>query len=334
MITQQQLDKAAQCARGYVTSGNLAMVAVAISDDEGLRSRVAFGATGDEQPDLCDRQFALASISKAITGVLTAVLYEQGVLDYDALITEYVPEFGTSDARRSIKLGQIFNHSTGMPSRFVDGCAQVDYDPARLLELLCTEQLVDMPGTASRYSTHTFQLINEAIKRRLGLSMEQALQQYVCGPCRMTATSFYPRADLAMEVIDHPVPEGAAYEAIQRMEMSGGGLWSTLDDLTKLGRAWLTPGKLVSAATFAKVTALWNPLPIVDGGGVLCRRTLGFDRALGCFPNQPESGFFHGGATGTLWYMDPERDLVYVFLTNRWGASNEQAFDVLGCLYA
>ena len=333
MITQPQLDNAAQCARGYVTSGNLALVAIAASDAEGLRSRVAFGADGDEQPDLCGRQYALASISKAITGILTAILYEQGVLDYETPIAQYVPEFGSSAARCSIKLGQIFNHSTGLPSRFVDGCAQVDYDPAKLLQLLCTEELVDAPGTASRYSTHTFQLLNEAIKRRLRLSMEQALQQYVCGPCGMTATSFYPSPALALDVIDHPVPEGAAYEAIQRMEMSGGGLWSTLDDLTKLGRGWLA-GELVSPETFAKVTAVWNPLPIADGGGVLCRRTLGWDKSLGCFPNQPESGFFHGGATGTLFYLDPERKLVYVFLTNRWGAGNEQAFDVLGCLYA
>lgn len=332
MTTQQQLDNAAQCARGYVTSGNLAVVAIAVSDGEGLRSRVAFGPGGEEQPDLCDHQFALASISKAITGILTAVLYEQGVLDYEAPIAEYVPEFGTSEARRSIKLGQIFNHSTGLPSRYVDGCAQVGYESARLLELLCTEELVDVPGTVSRYSTHPFQLINEAIKRRLGLSMEQALQHCVCGPCGMTATSFYPRADLALEVIDHPVPEGAAYEAIQRMEMSGGGLWSTLDDLTKLGRAWLS-GTPVSPETFAKATTIWNPLPVADGGGLLCRRTLGWDKSLGHFPAQPESGFFHGGATGTLLYMDPERELVYVFLTNRWGAGNEQASAVLGCLY-
>lgn len=332
MITQQQLDNAFACAKSYVDSGNLAMVAVAVSDADGA-ARVAYDADG-EQPSLCEGQFALASISKAITGVVTAVLYEQGVLDYEAFITEYIPEFGTSAARRSIKLGQIFNHSTGMPSRYVDGCLAANHGPGGMLELLCNEPLVDEPGTKSRYSTHTFQLIGEAIYRRTGLSLEQALQQYVCGPCGMTATSFYPSLELAMPVIDHPVPEGPTYEAVQRMELAGGGLWSTLDDLTKLGRGWLTPGKLVSAETFAKATTIWNPVPVVDNESVLCRRTPGWDRSLGCFANQPESGFYHGGATGTLLYLDPARELVYVFLTNRWGAGNEQAFATLGCLYA
>lgn len=332
MIAQQQLDSAFRCARSYVDSGNLAVVAVAVSDGTGPASRFAYDPSG-EQPSLCDRQFALASISKAITGVVTAILYEQGVLDYEAPITEYIPEFGTSDARRSIRLGQVFNHSTGMPSRYVDGCLAANHGPGGMLELLCNEPLVDEPGMKSRYSTHTFQLISEAILRRTALSMEQALQQYVCGPCGMTLTSFYPSPEFAMPVIDHPVPEGPTYEAVLRMELAGGGLWSTLDDLTKLGRAWLTPGKLVSAEIFAKATAIWNPLPLVDNESVLCRRALGWDRALGCFANQPESGFFHGGATGTLLYVDPARDLVFVFLTNRWGAGNEQAFATLDHLY-
>jgi serine-type D-Ala-D-Ala carboxypeptidase len=334
MITKQQFDTAADCARGYVTSGNLAMVAIAISEAGGAEKCVAFGAEGREEPGLCDRQFALASISKAITGVLTAILYEQGVLDYEAPVMEYIPEFGTSEARRSIKLGQIFNHSTGLPSRFVDSCVEVDYDPVRMVDLLCTQELSDAPATVSRYSTHTFQIINEAIRRRLGLSMEAALAKYVCGPCGMTATSFYPDAALAMDTIDHPVPQGNAFEALARMEMSGGGLWSTLADLTKLGRAWLTPGKLVSAETLAKTTAIWNPLPVAGDEQTLCRRTLGFNKELrAAFCSQPESGFFHGGATGTLWYMDPERNLVFGFMTNKWNAGNDQAFDVLGCLY-
>jgi CubicO group peptidase (beta-lactamase class C family) len=31
-----------------------------------------------------------------------------------------------------------------------------------------------------------------------------------------------------------------------------------------------------------------------------------------------ERAYGHGGATGTLLWIDPEWDLVYVFLTNKW----------------
>ncbi len=330
-----QIQAALQHARSFVLSGDLPCAAIAVSDGDGLHARVAYRADGEEDPTLCNGQFALASISKAITGVLVARLCELGVLDYETPIVDYVPAFGTSAARRSIRLGQIFNHSTGMQSRFVDSCAQVDYDTARLLEVLCTEELVDEPGTRSRYSTHTYQLINAAIQARLGLTMQQALTRYLTMPCGMTATSYYPDAELAVPVVDHPVSANAAFEAVQRMEMSGGGLWSTLDDLQALGRAWLTPGELVSAETLAKATAVLPGLPMAGNESVLSRRTLGWNRErIAAFPGQPESGFFHGGATGTLLYMDPARSLVFVFLTSRWGAGNDQAFGVLNHLYS
>src|SRR4030095_14363539 len=31
------------------------------------------------------------------------------------------------------------------------------------------------------------------------------------------------------------------------------------------------------------------------------------------------AGFGHGGATGTELWIEPELDLIFVFLTNRWG---------------
>lgn len=318
-------------AREYVVSGNLPMVALSVSDGDGLLCRTAYDGDGNEDASLCDRQFALASISKAITGVLTAVLVEQGVLDYEQPIVDVIPEFGTNEARQTIRFSQIFAHSTGLPSRFVDGAAQDGYDPRKLLERMHGEELLDEPGTRCRYSTHTYQLLNEAILRRTGLTMEQALQQYVCGPCGMTLTSFYPDPNAAMDVVDHPVPDGPQYELVQRLEMSGGGLWSSLDDLQALGRAWLAD-QLVSAQARERATAVLPGLPYVDNETVLSQRTLGFcrDRA---FPRQPEGAFYHGGATGTLWYMDPARDLVFVWLTNRWGASNEQAFATLDTLY-
>ncbi|MCE5236919.1 beta-lactamase family protein [bacterium] len=332
---RQNVDTMLAQTREYVQSGHLPMVAVAAAAGSGLLCRTAYDGDGSEDAALCDRQYALASISKAITGVLTAVLVEQGVLDYEQPIAEVIPEFGADETRRAIRLSQIFNHSTGLPSRFVDACHEVNFDSQALLERLCTEPLVDAPGTCSRYTTHSFQLINEMIRRRLGLEMEQALQQYVCGPAGLRRTTYSPDPALAMPTVDHPVPDGPEREALARLAMSGGGLWSTLDDLLTLGRAWLTPGKLVSAATNARATALQPALPLAGDAAAMSRRTLGFNREQRPeFPRQPESGYFHGGATGTLWYLDPACDLVFVLLTNRWGSGNDHCFAVLNTLYA
>lgn len=49
-------------------------------------------------------------------------------------------------------------------------------------------------------------------------------------------------------------------------------------------------------------------------------------------PASPRS-FTHGGATGTRLWVDPDRDLVFVFLTNLWGASDAAMFASLAGVY-
>ena len=53
-------------------------------------------------------------------------------------------------------------------------------------------------------------------------------------------------------------------------------------------------------------------------------------------PKVPASAraFTHGGATGTRLWVDPDRDLVFVFLTNLWGASDAAMFETLAGVYA
>ena len=43
--------------------------------------------------------------------------------------------------------------------------------------------------------------------------------------------------------------------------------------------------------------------------------------------------FRHGGATGTLLLVDPEWDLVFVFLTNQWGIQGNAADLALHAVY-
>ena len=99
------------------------------------------------------------------------------------------------------------------------------------------------------------------------------------------------------------------------------GLFSNAYDLAELGEAWLRGGKLrgVEVAP-ADVLAKWTQRGFPEGDN---RRGIVFDKpAL-----DPDSGptcnlaswesFGHTGFTGTLLWVDPAYDLVYVFLSNR-----------------
>jgi CubicO group peptidase (beta-lactamase class C family) len=45
------------------------------------------------------------------------------------------------------------------------------------------------------------------------------------------------------------------------------------------------------------------------------------------------STFTHGGASGTRLWIDPDRELVFVFLTNQWKVSDQAMFSVLREVY-
>jgi CubicO group peptidase (beta-lactamase class C family) len=109
--------------------------------------------------------------------------------------------------------------------------------------------------------------------------------------------------------------------------LSGGvsghaGLFSNANDLAKLYQMYLNGGvyggiRYLSAETIAEFTACAN----CEHGN---RRGLGFDK------KDPDSrkkssicdeaslqSYGHTGFTGTMVWIDPERDLIFVFLSNR-----------------
>jgi len=100
------------------------------------------------------------------------------------------------------------------------------------------------------------------------------------------------------------------------------GLFGNANDLAKLFQMYLNDGsygsdRFIDSTTLARFTSCFN----VDTDN---RRGLGFDRPV---TDEPEEGpacddasalsFGHSGFTGTLAWVDPDYDLVYIFLSNR-----------------
>jgi len=329
-----RFELAAEHARGYVTSGHISCAVIAVAGRQGRAQLQCFGENGTAAPELADDIYALASISKAITGVGIARLVDQGTLSYNDLLAKHLPDFGIDKHRRSMTIGQIFTHSTGLPARFAPDFLKHGLTPNTSYKLLCEDELLYPPGTNMQYSSYTYQLLNEIVARLLGQSMSEFLEETVFGPCGMADTGFAPSPwNRAKLTVDHPVPMGAKMDAYVTMEMAGSGLWSTVHDLVAMAQAFIEPGRLVSRETFELVTAPQPSLPRWKTNE-FSKRTWGWvkeDRPE--FTQQPETGFYHGGATGTLLWIDPAADLIFVFLTDRWGSGNEHAFETLDRLY-
>ncbi len=106
------------------------------------------------------------------------------------------------------------------------------------------------------------------------------------------------------------------------------GVFACADDLAKVCQMWLNGGtygdkRILSEATVDLFTKSKSPT---------CRRGLGFDKPDVENPeNSPtcdEAGaavYGHLGFTGTVFWVDPEQDLIFIFLTNRVNPTRDNA---------
>ena len=331
-FTADQFDRAAAIARSYAQNGHLPCALVAIADRDRVLDIRAFNEAAEVAPEIRSRIFALASITKPIVAVGVARLVDQAVLDYSDPIVKHLPELGVADWRKRITLGDIFTHTTGLRAKGIHDL--VDLPAGSGVNVLFDAEPAYEPRTKMQYSTLTYQLINAIVRKRLGLSMSGFLQQYVYKPCGMEDTAYVPITPArTMPTVAHPMDTPEKLQRFGECEVSGAGLWSSAADLIKLAQAVLEPDKLMSAETYRRHTESQPRLPRV-GEDTLSWRTFGWCREeQACFPDKPESGFYHGGATGTLLWVDPERSLIFVFLTSRWGSGNDHAFEALSLLY-
>ena len=281
-----------------------------------------------------DSIFDLASITKVIaTTSMAMMLYQRGLLDLEAPITDVLPEFAGGDARRAqVTFRMLLAHSSGLPA--YEKLFLRAFTRETLLREAFAVSLKYDPGTHAEYSDIGFILLGVALQRIAGEPLDRFCQREVFGPLGMADTAFNPPVARRDRTVPTAEDQTFRKRTIQgevqdeNASVMGGvaghaGVFSTATDL----------------ATFANV--------MLGGGGPIVRRTTidlftrrepspaGTSRALGWdTPSTPsQSGkyfsaasFGHLGYTGTSLWIDPERQLSVTFLTNRtWPDCSNQA---------
>jgi beta-N-acetylhexosaminidase len=278
--------------------------------------------------------YDVASLTKPIVSTTAAMmLFEQERLDLDAPVARYLPEFAAaanadSNAawRTGVTVGMLLLHDSGLPAHreFFKGAKGKEAVLARVLR----EPLVREPGTQIEYSDVGFILLGEIIERLTGQSLDKFARQNIFAPLGMNDSTFNPPRSLRARIA--PTQNDTVYrKRLLRGEVDdenawamGGvaghaGLFSTAGDIAIFAQMLLNGGiyahrRLLARATIGRFT---ERKAIGDSA-----RTLGWD-----VPTQPSSSgayfshksFGHTGFTGTSLWIDPERKLFAVLLTNR-----------------
>ncbi len=122
------------------------------------------------------------SIGKGVLSILLLTLAERGRLDFDQCVAELWPEFAQAD-KGDIRLPTLLSHAAGLPAvrrRLPEGAM---FDWNGMCAALAEQAPWWAPGTAHGYHTASFgYLAGEIVQRAAGLSLGDALREYLTGP--------------------------------------------------------------------------------------------------------------------------------------------------------
>ncbi len=285
-----------------------------------------------------DSIFQIASITKPIVATAVMQLVEQGKLLLHVPVVNYLPEF-TGGGRERITPFHLLTHCSGLDEQtFWEEMRALQTPPPAgyLFEACCRVGLLFEPGSAYQYNSLSFSVLAELVSRLSGLPYPEYLRRYIFEPLGMVDTAFSP-VDRQRAAPLHDFGSDWQLEAFNSLAVAGGGLWSTAADLIAFGQAFLRalygqgafphgdPGyRVLAPRTIEVMTTHYTKGKMSLQGGL---PAVPFNYALGWGkPSWPpvadtlasERAFGHSGASSTLLWIDPEWDLVFVFLSNHW----------------
>jgi len=286
-----------------------------------------------------DTMYDVASLTKPIvTTTIIMRLIELGDLELSAPVVRFLPEWAAaakSDPnpswRARVTVKMLLLHDAGLPAHrdFYKESKGRDAVLARAM----AEPLVREPGKQIEYSDLGFILLGEIAERLTGESLGETARD-VFVPLQMNRSLFNPPKSLRPRIA--PTEDDTVYrKRLLQGEVHdenawalGGvaghaGLFSTAGDIAEFAQMLLNGGvyahhRILRRSTIQQFTA---------------RQTIGDStRATGWdVPVQPSSSgqyfsvksFGHTGFTGTSLWIDPERDLFIILLTNRVNPTRE-----------
>ena len=313
---EDSVEKGREKVRAYVAGQHVPGLSVAVSRKGRILWSEGFGlADLEHRVAVWPRtKFRVGSISKALTSVAVARLWQEGKLDLDAPVQKYAPSF--PQKKYPITTRHLAGHLSGLPHyNAADIVNTVHYSSVTdALRKFQDRELLFQPGERFSYSSFGWNLISVVVEGASGQEFLTYMQEQVFQPLGMRHTV----ADHYDRIIEHRTEfhqvdaSGKAVNAVavdNSDVWAAGGFLSTAEDLVRFGNG-VVSGKLLAPQS---LELLFTPMKANSGestGYGLGWRSAEIDgiRTVG-------HGGSHVGATARLLAV-PDQELVVAILTN------------------
>jgi len=278
--------------------------------------------------------YDVASLTKPIvTASAIMVLVAQGRVDLDAPVSRYLPDWvkgpgadGNSGWRKKVTVRELLLHTSGLRAH------REFYKNAKgkgaILEHVHAEPLVAEPGTKVEYSDLGFMLLGEIVERLTGETLDEFAREKIFAPLGMNHSYFNPPRSVRAQVA--PTENDTAFRKKQlhgevddanAFAMGGiaghAGMFSTAQDISVFAQMMLNGGMYAQKRIFSRAIVDQFTARVNVGDSA---RALGWDVPTGNSSSGhylSQQAYGHNGFTGTSVWIDSEKDLFVILLTNR-----------------
>ncbi len=200
--------------------------------------------------------FGIGSTSKMFTTAAMMRLADQGKVDLDRPVTDYIPGFTMADARyQDITVRMLLNHSSGlMGSTYGNGFLFDDADTQAhdtLLDDLATQTLKADPGAFSVYCNDGFTLAEIVIERVSGMSFTDFIHQEITDPLGMAHTKTmqddFDRSSIVRTYNPYAPEQETPTDAVNII--GTGGVYATAEDLCRFAQIFTGEADVLTDAS-------------------------------------------------------------------------------------
>jgi len=309
-----------------------------ISREDSILFRKAYGYANifTKCPMVEDTIFDLASLTKPLATTLTIMnLVQANKLDLEQSLGSVLPKFKKTE-KEQIKIKHLLSHTSGLPDYrpYYKELAKLSMGSRKdaLMDLIAREPLIYQTGEKELYSDLGFMILRQVVEHISGKQLGRFVYEAVYKPLALdagrglfftitdsklqpgkyAATEFCPWRNTLLEGVVHD-------ENAYVMGGVGGhaGLFGTAGDVYNLLSALLSAYYGLSSTHVFKKDLLNTFFKRQDN----TEKALGFDTpslhnaSCGDFFSKKSVG--HLGFTGTSFWMDLERSVIIILLTNR-----------------